>query len=109
MYFMNLSNLRLEPRRPAIVINSNFDLPMRKIVEEGTDMNGFILRDCEVIAKSFFVQNIRYGGNMCDRQQESLGKYACYQMPNRSGNVVILVEMEFLLPDGALFTTFFLQ
>ena len=57
----------LEPRRPAIVINSNFDLPMRRIVKEGTSMNGFILRDCKVIAKSIFAQNTRCGGNMCDR------------------------------------------
>ena len=44
---------------------------------------------------------------MCDRQQDSLGKCAYYQMPNHSGNVVISVEIEVELPDGTSFTTFF--
>ena len=53
-YLSNGTTPILEPRRPAIVINSNFDLPMRRIVKEGTCMNGFILRDYKVIAKSIF-------------------------------------------------------
>ena len=106
-YIANGSTPILTPFRPLIIINSNFDMPMREIVAIGTDMNGFILHNCEIKPLGFHVQNTRCGGNMCDRQQENLGKCACYQMPNRSGNVMISFEVEVSLPDGKSFTTFF--
>ena len=68
----------LAPVRPAVVIQSNFNLPMRSIVNEGTNVNGYILHDCEISPLGFSVQNTRCGGNMCDRQQESVSKCACY-------------------------------
>ena len=102
----NSSTPILIPHRPAIVINNNFNLPLRHIITEGTDMNGFILNDCKIKPLSFHVRNTRCGGNVCDRQQDNVGKCACYQMPNRSGNVIISVEIKVSLPDGNTFTTY---
>ena len=69
-------------------------------------MNGFILNDCEITPMSFHVRNTRCGGNLCDRQKDDVSKCACYQMPNRSGNVIISVEVLVTLPDGNTFKTY---
>ena len=106
-YLSNGATPILSPQRPLIIINNNFNLPMRQIVKEGTEMNGFILHECEVVPLGFYVQNTRCGGNMCDRQQESLSRCACYQMFNQSGNVMISVEIKVCLPDSTSFTTIF--
>ena len=95
----------LSPERPAIVVQSIFKLPIKHIITEGTDINGFILNNCSVSVLSFQVRNTKYGGNLCDRQQESIGKCACYQMPNRTGNVVISVEVKVTLQDGTTFNS----
>ena len=97
----------LMPVRPAIVINSNFILPVRTVITEGTDINGFILHNCSVRIKSFHVRNTKCGGNLCDRQQDNVGKCACYQMPNRSGNVIVAIEVEVTLENGTSFNTMF--
>ena len=97
----------LSPQRPAIVIQSTFHLPVKYIVTEGTDVNGFVLNNCTVTILNFQVRNTRCGGNLCDRQQDTTGKCACYQMPNRSGNVVISAEIRVTLPDGNTFNTEF--
>ena len=90
-FLANGSTPILIPHRPAIVINSNSNHKMRHIVIEGTDINGFILPNCEIEVLSFHVRNTRCGGNLCNRQQDNVGKCACYQMPNRSGNVIISI------------------
>ena len=105
-FVSNGSTPILVPQRPAVVINKNFHLPLRHIVTEGTDMNGFILNDCEITPMSFHVRNTRCGGNLCDRQKDDVSKCACYQMPNRSGNVIISVEVLVCLPDGNTFKTY---
>ena len=96
----------LAPQRPAIVVKSSFELPLKHIVTEGTDIKGFILHDCAVSVQSFQVRNTRCGGYMCDRQQECINKCACYQMTSRSGNVLLSVEVKVTLPDGSSFKTF---
>ena len=106
-FVANGSTPILIPHRPAVVINNNFKLPLRHIITEGTDINGFILNDCDIKPVSFHVRNTRCGGNLCDRQKDDVGKCACYQMPNRSGNVIISVEMLVRLPCGNTFTTYF--
>ena len=97
----------LSPQRPAIAIQSKFNLPMKHIITEGTDINGFILNDCSVSVLSFQVRNTKCGGNLCDRQMESIGKCACYQIQNHTGNVVIAVEVRITLQDGTTFNTVF--
>ena len=42
---------------------------------------------------------------MCDRQQDNVAKCAFYQMPNRSGNVIISIEVKVVLPDGNMIST----
>ena len=106
-YISNGATPILSPQRPLIIINNNFNLPMRQIVKEGTEMNGFIIHKCEVEPLGFYVQNTRCGGNMCDRQQECLSKCACYQMFNQSGNVMISVEIKVCLPGSSSFNTNF--
>ena len=63
------------------------------------DINGFIIHDCTVSVLSFQVQNTKRGDNLCDRQQVSIGKCACYQIHNCNGNVVISVEIQIISPD----------
>ena len=46
------------------------------------------------------------GGNLLDRQQDNVGKCACYQIPNPSGKVIILVGIKVNLPNENTFTTF---
>ena len=104
-YLLNSSTPILSPKRPATVIVSNFTLPTRELVTEGTDINGFIIRDCIITVKLFEVANTRCGGNLCDRQNENLSRCACFQMTSRSGNVVISIEAEIKNPDGSTFTT----
>ena len=70
-------------------------------------MNGYILNDCEIKPLSFHVRNTKCGGNLCDRQKGNVGKCACYQMLNRSGNVIISVELLVTHPCGNTFTTYF--
>ena len=106
-FMANSSTPILIHQRPAIVINSNFNLPLRHIITEGTDMNGFILNDCEIKPLSFHVCNTKCGVNLCDRQRVDVGKCACYQMPNRSGSVIISIELRVTLPDGNTFTAYF--
>ena len=93
-YLLNSSTPILSPKRPATVIASNFTLPTRELVTEGTNINGFIIRDCIITVKSFEVANTRCGGNLCDRQNENLSRCACFQMTSRSGNVVISIKVE---------------
>ena len=95
------------PQRPVVVINNNFFLPQRPIVTDGTDFNGFILLGCDIKVLSFDVRNTKCGGNLCDRQQDNISKCACYQMPNRSGNVIISIEVEIRTSNGSKFTTTF--
>ena len=104
-FLANGSTPILDPQRPAIVVQSNFELPMQHIVTEGTDINGFILHNCILSVSSFQVQNCKCGGNLCDRQDSSNRRCACYQMPNRSGNVMISVEVKVVCPDGSSFYT----
>ena len=104
-YLLNSSTPILSPKRPATVISSNFKLPTRELVTEGTDINGFIIQDCIINVKSFEVANTRCGGNLCDRQNDNLSRCACFQMTSRSGNVVISIEAEIRNPDGSSFTT----
>ena len=92
--------------RPEIVINTNFNLSLRYIITEGIDMNGFILNECKIKPLSFHARNTRCGGNVCDRQHDNVGKCACYQMSNRSVNVIISIEIDVSLPDGNTFTSF---
>ena len=106
-FLANGSTPIISPQRPAAVINSRFTLPLKHIVTEGTDINGFIMNDCSVSVLSFQVRNTKCGGNMCDRQQETIGKCACYQMTNRSGNVVVSIEVRVTLHDGNTFNTVF--
>ena len=105
-YLANGTSPILAPQRPAIVVKSSFHLPRRHIVTEGTDINGFILDDCIISVQSFHVCNTRCGGNLCDRQQDNVSKCACYQMINRSGNVVLSAEVQVILPDSSSFKTF---
>ena len=95
------------PQRPVVVLNNNFSLPERPIVTDGTDFNGFILPGCEIKVLSFVVRNTKCGGNLCDRQQDGIAKCPCYQMPNRSGNVIISVEIEVTTSNGSKFTNTF--
>ena len=95
----------LMPQRPAVVINSNFHLTSRHIITEGTGMNGFVLHDCTISVLSFHVRNTKCGGNLCDRQQDDVSKCACYQMPNRSGNVIISIDVNINFEDGTTINT----
>ena len=52
-FVANGSTPILIPHRPAVVINDSFNFPLRHIITEGTDMNGFILNDCEIKPLSF--------------------------------------------------------
>ena len=90
----------LAPQKPVIVVNSNFDLPKREIITEGTDIHSFILLNCEINVNGFVVQNTKCGGNLCDRQSNNIGQCACYQMDNRSGNVIIQVDIILKFEDG---------
>ena len=104
-FLANSNTPILSPQRPAIVVQSQFNLPIKYIIIEGTDIDRFILNACSVSALSFQVRNTKCGGNLCDRQREYIGKCACYQMPNRTGNVVIAVEVKFTLQVGTTFDT----
>ena len=104
-YLSNSSTPLLMPGRPVVVIKSNFILNTRQNYTEGTDLNGFILNDCTINARCFEVRNTKCGGNLCDRQQENLSKCACYQMPNRSGNVICAIEVTVTTSDGNSFVT----
>ena len=104
-YLANSNTPILMPCRPVVVIKSNFILSGGEIYTEGTDLNGFILNDCTINPRCFEVRNTKWGGNLCDRQQESLSKCACYQMPNRSGNVIVSVEVTVTTSDGNTFGT----
>ena len=81
-YLANSATPILMPTCPVVVIKSNFLLSNREIYTKETDLNGFILNHCTINARCFEVRNTKCGGNLCDRQQESLSKCACYQMPN---------------------------
>jgi len=102
-FLLNSSTPILMPSRPIVVIKSNHILNDRAIYSEGTDLNGFILNDCTINARSFEVRNTKCGGNMCDRQQDNISKCACYQMTNRSGNVIIAIEVTVSTPNGNFF------
>lgn len=104
-FLVNSSTPILAPKRPATVIKSNFNLPTRELVTEGTDINGFIIQNCILTLKSFEVANTRCGGNLCDRQGENSSRCACFQMTSRSGNVVVSIEVEITNPDGSKFST----
>ena len=93
----------LVPVKPIIAINSNFHLKTCKIVTEGTDINGFILHDDKIEVIGVDVRNTNCGGNLCDRQQEHIDKCCCFQMNNRSGNVVISIEVKVNLPNKTSF------
>ena len=69
-------------------------------------MNGYILTDYKVEVLSFYVRNTKCGGNLCDRQQDDISKCACYQMPNRAGNVIISLEVKITLHDGSVFNSY---
>ena len=99
-YIANGSTPILAPQKPVIVVNSNFDLPKREIITEGTDIHGFILLNCEIKVNGFVVRNTKCGGNLCDRQSNNIGQCACYQMENRSGNVIIQVDITLKCEDG---------
>ena len=45
------------------------------------------------------MRNTKCGGNLCDRQQVSNSKCACYQMQNSSGHIVIYIEFQIKIPD----------
>ena len=96
----------LYPQRLALAINSNFELPMQHIVTEGTNTNCFSIHYCNISVLSFQVRNSKCGGNLCDRQQLSIGKFAYYKMYNRSDNVVINIEVQITIPDGPTLKTF---
>jgi len=104
-FLVNSSTPILAPKRPATVIKSNFNLPTRELITEGTDINGFVIQDCILTVKSFEVANTRCGGNLCDRQGENSSRCACFQMTSRSGNVVVSIEVEITNPNGSTFTT----
>ena len=99
-YLANGSTPILAPQKPVIVVNSNFDLPKREIITEGTDIHGFILLNCIMKINGFVVRNTKCGGNLCDRQSNNIGQCACYQMDNRSGNVIIQVDITLKCKDG---------
>ena len=50
---VNWSTPILDPWYPAIVVQSNFELPMQRIVTEGTGINRFILHNCILSVSSF--------------------------------------------------------
>ena len=58
-YLLNSSTPILSPKRPATVISSNFKLPTRELITEGTDINGFMIQNCIISVKSFEVANTR--------------------------------------------------
>ena len=106
-YLANGSTPILAPQKPIIVINSNFDLPKREIITEGTDIHGFILSNCKINVNGLVVRNTKCGGNLCDRQSINIGRCACYQMDNRSGNVIIQVDITINCEDGNSINTKF--
>ena len=59
-YLANNSTTILLPQCPVIVIQSNFTLPTRNIVFEGTDINRFILPSCtiKVSTLTIRIQNV---------------------------------------------------
>ena len=83
----------LEPHRAVVVIQNNFTLPIRSLVKQGTNMNGFILHDCTITPLGFYVRKSNCGGNMCDRQHGSLERCACFQMA-RQNNLIISIEVQ---------------
>ena len=80
-------------------------LPFCHIIVEGIDVNGFILNDYKIDVVLVQVRNTKCGGNLCDRQQESIGRCACYQMNNRTGNVIVTGKVVITLADGNSFST----
>ena len=103
-YIANGSTPILILQRPATLINSNFKLPFRHIFIEGTAVNGFILNCCEIKVLSVQVRDTKYGGNLYDRQQDNISKWPCYQMINRTENVIVTGEVVVTLEDGSSFT-----
>ena len=96
-YLANSATPIFMPSCPVVVVKSNFILNTREIYTEGTDLNGFILNDFTINARCLKVCNTKCGGNLCNQQ-----KCACYQMPNRSSNVISAVEVTVTTPDGNL-------
>jgi len=92
-YLSNAITPILEPNKAAVIIKNNLILPMRTVVQNGTNMNGFILHDCTVTPLGFYVRKGNCGGNLCDRQHESLASCACFQM-QRQNNLVFSIEVE---------------
>ena len=85
-YLANGSNPILALQKPVIVLNSNFDLPKREMITEGTDIHSFISLNCKINVNGFVVQNKNCGGNLCDRQSNNIGQCACYPKDNQSRN-----------------------
>ena len=83
--------------RLSIVINSNFVLIVRNVVTEDTDVNRFVLPNCSARMKSFHDRNARCDENLCDSQQDNVGKCACYQIPNFIGKVIANFELQVTL------------
>ena len=54
-YLANGSTPILALQNLFIVVNSNFDLPKREIITEGTDIHGLILLNCKINVNGFVV------------------------------------------------------
>ena len=72
----------------------------RKIITEGTDIHSFILLNCKFNVNGFVVKNTKCGGNLCDRQSKNIEQSVCYQMDNRSRNIIIQVDITLKCKDG---------
>ena len=98
-FLANATTPILAPQRSLLASNSNSMVPERPVVEEGTDINGFILHNCMLQLRSFQVIDSPCGGKIYDQQMIMnddimSNQYSCIQMTNRVGNIAIFYDIE---------------
>ena len=92
-------------------MNSNFEIAESPVVMDGTSLNGFVLRSCDIRLLNISFLDTPCGGDMCDQQSVvSAGgiharRCACVQMNNRRGIAVVVYDIELELEDGSVVPT----
>ncbi len=110
----NSSTPIVSPSRPLLPVRGNLEVAERSVMEEGTDISGFVTDGVQVTLLGIDYHNSRCGGEFCDRQAivQTNGvvsnRCACFQMSRqRNGCVVFHYTFVFTREDGTQFTAQF--
>lgn len=83
----------------AMPIKFTFDFPERPIASN-PHMSGFYVGGVHLTISAISPYKRPCGGRLCDKQQRSSGKCACYQMQFRGGVACLELDVRLTLPDG---------